>query len=244
MNDEKLYTVKTFEAGNGHARGNIFFVGPFTGKEIYFRPLIKKISQRYKVYYIQPKDECLSYGSPEKLEQGINQVGEFIRQNQIKPKGIINYIKLKFGKKTNKNFVIATSLGSYFSYFNIPIFDYVDKYFLTATGGLITHVYQDSDFKKLMKIKDFSVEQVDSAVKIWSDLEAKVLPSIKLSGKSIKMINSNNDKLIQKKHTQEWFGVADLTGADVQFEYTNLPGHQAQVLALNLYSKKIEEFFG
>jgi hypothetical protein len=58
------------------------------------------------------------------------------------------------------------------------------------------------------------------------------------------MINSNNDKLIQKKHTQEWFGVADLTGADVQFEYTNLPGHQAQVLALNLYSKKIEEFFG
>lgn len=242
--DEKLYTVKIFEASNNHARGNIFFVGPFTGKEIYFRPLIKKISQKYKVYYIQPKDECLNYGSPEKLEQGINQVGEFIKQNQIKPKGIINYIKLKLGKKTNKNFVIGTSLGSYFSYFNMPVFDYIDKYFFTATGGLITHTHEDVDFQKLMKIKDFSAEQVDGAVKIWSDLEARILPGIKLSGKSIKMINSNNDKLIQKKHTQEWFGVADLTGADIQFEYNNLPGHQAQVLALNLYSKKIEEFFG
>ena len=242
--DEKLYTVKIFEAANGHARGNIFFVGPYTGKEIYFRPLIKRLSQKYRFFYIQPKDECLSYGSPEDLEKGIIQVGEFIKQNQIKPQGIINYIKLKFGKKANRNFVIATSLGSYFSYFNIPVLDYIDKYFLTATGALISHIYQDSDFQKLIKMKDYTPEQVKKAMKIWSDLEAKYLPSIKLSGKSIKMINSNNDKLIQKKHTQEWFGMADLTGADVQFEYTNLPNHQAQTLALNLYSKKIEEFFG
>lgn len=242
MNNE-LYTIKVIETANNHARGNIFFVGPFTGKEMFFKPILKKLSQEYRVHYIQPKDECLSYGAPENLEEGIKQVGQYIKLNQIKPKGLISYIKAKFGRLKNKNFVVGTSLGSYFSYFNIPNFEYIDKYFFSATGGLITHVYEDTDFQKLMKIKDFTKQQVENAVETWSNLEAKTLPNIKLSGKSLKIINSNNDKLIQKKHTQEWFGLTDLTGADVQFEYTNLPGHQAQVLALNLYTKKIEEFF-
>lgn len=241
--DQKLYTLKIIEAVNNHAKGNIFVVGPFTGKELYFRPLLKKLSQKYRVHYIQPKDECLNYGAPANLEEGIRQVGQYIKHNQIKPRGLLNYFKTKFGRLKNKNFIIGTSLGSYFSYFNISNLEYVDKYFFTATGGLITHVYKDADFRKLMKIKDFTNQQVEDAVKIWSNLEAKALPNIKLSGKSLKIINSNNDKLIQKKHTQEWFGLTDLTGADIQFEYTNLPGHQSQVLALNLYAKKIEEFF-
>jgi hypothetical protein len=241
--NQKLYSVKVIEPVKKYGPGDIFFVGPFTGKEIYFKPMLKKLSQKYRVHYIQPKDECLTYGAPENLKEGIKQIGQYIKRNQIKPKGLINYIKTKFNKLKTKNFVIGTSLGSYFSYFNIPNFEYINKYFFTATGGLINQVYRDEDFQKLMKIQDFSQQQIKTAIKIWSDLEFETLPNIKLGGKSLKIINSNNDRLIQKKHTQEWFGLTDLTGANIQFEYTNLPGHQSQVLALNLYTKKIEEFF-
>jgi hypothetical protein len=243
MEENLLYTVKTFDAKK-HARGNIFFVGPFSGREIYFRPLISQLRDKYRVHYIQPKDQALSYGHPEKLELAIEQIGEYIKLNQKKPAGFLNLIKLKFGRIKNRNFVVGTSLGSYIGYSSLPKLDLVDKYFFSASGGLITHIHEDEDFKKLMNYKKFSSEQVQRAVRIWSDYEARALKNIKLKGKSIKVINSNNDKLIQKKHTKEWFGESDLSGSDLSFEYTNLPGHQAQVLALNLYAKKIADFFG
>jgi hypothetical protein len=242
MEEDLLYKLKIFKAKN-HSRGNIFFVGPFTGKEIYFRPLINQLKDRYTLHYIQPKDESLSYGNPENLALVIKQVGDYIKLNQKKTSGFLNFIKLKLGKLKNKNFVVGTSLGSYIGYFSIPDLNFVDKYFFNASGGLISHIYEDADFKKTMQYKKFSNEQIAKAIKIWSDYENENVVNIKLKGKSIKVVNSNYDKLIQKKHTKEWFGSADLSGSDLSFEYTNLPGHQAQVLALNLYAKKITEFF-
>lgn len=243
MNENQLYTVKIFESKK-RSRGNLFFVGPFTGKEIYFRPMISRLSDSYKIFYIQPKDESLSYNHPEKLAEAITQVGDFIKLNQIKPKGLLSLIKLKLGRLKNHNFLVATSLGSYIAYFNIPNFGFIDKYYFSATGGLITHTHEDKDFKKLMNFKDYSSAQLSHAIKVWSDYESRNLRSVKLKGKTVKIINSNYDKLITKKHTKEWFDLADLQGADLRFEYTNMPNHQAQALALNLYAKKIEEFFG
>ncbi len=236
-----FYTAKIFECKSSESNGTIFFVGPYTGREVYFKPFLSSMSVNYRVIYIQPKDSVLNYKKPENLAIAIDEVGEFMQLNLQKSSGLKKRVKSKI-EGTSPNYFVGDSIGSYFGYNLIPVIKKIDIYYFNAAGAFISHLVENAEFKKLLKTNSFSAEEIEHANKIWSDYEIERLHGIKLRGKSIRIINSSKDKLVQKKHTKELFELADIRGASVQFEYTRLPGHQSQTLAINLYSKKIERF--
>lgn len=236
-----LYTAKIFECKSPESNGTIFFVGPYTGKEVYFKPFLSSMSVHYRVVYIQPKDTVLDYKKPENLATAINEVGEFIQLNLQKSKGVRKKMKSKI-QGTSPNYFVGASLGAYFGYNLIPKLKTIDDYYFNAAGAFVSHLIEETEFKNLLKVKQQTNEDIARSHKIWSDFESEHLYGTKLRGKNIKLVNSSNDKLVQKKYTKELFDLADLRGANIQFEYTKLPGHQSQTLAINLYTKKIERF--
>ena len=74
-----FYTAKIFESKSSASKGTVFFVGPYTGKEVYFKPFLSTMSAKFRVVYIQPKDSVLDYRKPENLAVAISEVGEFIK---------------------------------------------------------------------------------------------------------------------------------------------------------------------
>lgn len=236
-----FYTAKIFDCKSTRSKGTVFFVGPYTGKEVYFKPFFASMSAKFRVVYIQPKDSVLDYAHPENLEIAIKEVGEFITTHLEKPKKLSDKVKSKL-EGNSHNYFVGCSIGSYFGYNLIPTLKTIDTYFFNATGAFVSHLVEDIEFQKILKTSHHTKQEIDSANKVWSKFEVAHLHGIKLRGKSIKLINSNNDKLVQKKYTKELFELADLRGADIQFEYTSLPGHQSQTLAINVYAKKIEKF--
>lgn len=236
-----LYTAKIFEAKSASCSGTIFYVGPYTGREVYFKPFFSTMSAKFRVIYIQPKDAVIDFKKPENLAIAIEEVGDYIHSHLQKPKGIKQRVQSKI-KGSCGNYFVGNSIGCYFGYNLLPKLKQIDTYYFNAAGAFISHLTENTEFKKLLKVKNFSVEEIDHAHKVWSDYEIKHLHGIKLRGKNIRVVNSSKDKLVQKKHTKELFELADIRGASMQFEYTDLPGHQSQTLAINLYAKKIERF--
>lgn len=236
-----FYTAKIFDCKAAQSKGTIFFVGPYTGKEVYFKPFLSAMSAKFRVVYIQPKDSVLDYAHPENLEIAINEVGEFIATHIEKPKKFSEKVKSKFDG-LSRNYFVGDSIGSYFGYNLIPKLKIIDTYFFNAAGAFVSHLVENPEFKKLLKKQLFSSEEINHAHTVWSAYERQRLHGIKLRGKNLKIVNSSKDKLVQKKYTKELFELADIRGANMQFEYTSLPGHQSQALAINVYAKKIEKF--
>ncbi len=236
-----FYTAKIFESKSSASKGTVFFVGPYTGKEVYFKPFLSTMSAKFRVVYIQPKDTVIDFKHPENLAVAIEEVGEYIHSHLQKPKGIKNRVQSKI-KGSSGNYFVGNSIGSYFGYNLIPKLKQIDAYYFNAAGAFISHLAENTEFKKLLKTKNFSAEEIKHAHEVWSAYEVKQLHGMKLRGKNLRIVNSNKDKLVQKKHTKELFELADIRSATMQFEYTDFPGHQSQTLAINLYAKKIERF--
>ncbi|MFZ1522910.1 MAG: hypothetical protein WAS94_02720 [Candidatus Saccharimonadales bacterium] len=224
----KLFDYRKVKSKSEKPGGNIFFIGPYTGKLYYFSFLARKLSRNFNVILIQPKDECLSYNTPENLEIAINQVGEFIKMNQS---GSIN------------NFIIGVSIGSYFAFNSIPYLDLVNKYFFVAGGMFITRAIENKAFKSVMNAARYEDEIIKSATKKWHSYETKHMKNIKLEGKKIKLIISRNDKLVLDEYVQEIKDHIDFNSGSIIIERTSLPGHQTQAMFANMYYKQIEGFF-
>ena len=236
-----FYTAKIIPCKNSDSLGTIFFVGPYTGREVYFKPFLSAMSAKFRVIYIQPKDSVLDYKKPENLAVAISEVGEFIKIHLQKPLGISKKVKSKI-EGSSENYFVGVSLGAYFGYNLLPTLKKIDTYYFNAAGAFVSHLVENTEFKKLLNRSKFTDEEIEHAHAVWSAFEIERLHGIKLRGKNIKIVNSSNDKLVQKKHTKELFELADIRGANMQFEYTRLPGHQSQALAINVYAKKIEKF--
>jgi hypothetical protein len=234
-------TTKIFESKSSASKGTIFFVGPYTGKEVYFKPFLSTMSAKFRVVYIQPKDSVLDYRKPENLAVAISEVGEFIKIHIQKPSSLTKKVKSKL-EGLSENYFVGVSLGAYFGYNLLPTLKKIDTYYFNAAGAFVSHLVENAEFKKLLNTSVFTTDEMEHAHALWSAFEVERLHGIKLRGKNIKIVNSSNDKLVQKKHTKELFELADIRGANMQFEYTNFPGHQSQTLAINLYAKKIERF--
>ena len=228
-NDGHFYDV--YQTEPPAQRKTIYFIGPYTGRLLYFKILISRLVLRgYRILYLQPHTEVLNTQRPKNLEQSITEAYGIISRD--------------LAQLTNKeqSYLLGISLGSYLG-LNVLADLPIRKFIVVAGGVPLGNVFRTSSLfllqRRKLKKQNHSYETVERE---WLRFD-KAFKSQDLKEKDVLALNSKTDGLIKAKHLTIFMNELSKAGAKVQSIRSGRLPHFVQALSANFRIRQIDKFF-
>lgn len=220
-----------FETCSSQNTKTIYLIGPYTGKLLYFRYLIRKLVTRgYRVYYLQPYKKVLSSSRPQSLEKAVSQAYQLIFDDMK-----------KLDDKT-ETYLIGISLGSYLGLNVLADLPRVTRFTVVAGGVPLGGVFRTSSLfllqRRQLKSNSQSIESVE---RHWVKFD-EAFKSQDLKGRQILALNSRADQLIKAKYLDIFLKELTQAGARVTDIRAGFLPHIVQALSVNFRVKRIDKF--
>ncbi|HMS30870.1 MAG TPA: alpha/beta hydrolase [Candidatus Saccharibacteria bacterium] len=214
---------------NGSSGTTIYFMGPYGGRALYFKPFFMAMTRRhYRIVYIQPRTSSVDSLNPKNLSATIYELTEYVSDDMSHRKG-------------DDFVIVGVSLGSYLG-LNllgvVPIY----KYVAIAGGAPILEVFKDARLFAKSRKKLREVEGAEESLYLHWQPHDTNFKKRNLTGVKAVVFNSDGDRIITPSKRDLFLEQLSAAGVVVNTDSRGSISHTLQALKTNLLVDNIDAF--